>query len=197
MATNPNEQAASLSQIIDKVCDAADEPRLSIADLVDALGNRSFGPLLLLPSLILVTPISGIPGAPTFGALVIVLVAGQMLLGSRQLWLPEFIRNRTLPAEKLRKGLAALKPAAGLIDRMVGRRLMFLTKRPFGLMLAALCIALALAMPPLEFVPMSSTILAAAVFLLALALTVQDGALALLAVLLTGGAIVLGLNILL
>jgi hypothetical protein len=140
--------------------------------------------------------VSGIPGAPTFGALVIILVAGQMLMGSQRVWLPDFIRNRTLPAERLRKALSALKPAAALIDRLVGKRLMFLTKRPFGLVLAALCVALALAMPPLEFVPMSSTILAAAVFLLALALTVQDGALALLAILVTGGAIVLGLNIL-
>ena len=168
---------------------------VSVGELTDALGSRSFGPLLLLPSMILITPLSGIPGAPTVGAIIIVLVALQMVVGSNKVWLPEFIRKRTLRRTKIDSVAKRLKPAARFIDRITSRRLAFLTHRPFSLLLVIPCIVLALAMPPLEIVPMTSTILASGVFLLALALTAQDGLLGLIALLLTVGAVVLALVI--
>ena len=74
--------------------------RVSIGDLIDALGSRSFGPLLLVPSLILITPLSGIPGGPTIGAIVIVLVATQLLFGGA----PSGCRRRAQPNPATRTG---------------------------------------------------------------------------------------------
>jgi hypothetical protein len=169
--------------------------RVSIGDLIDALGSRSFGPLLLVPSLILITPLSGIPGGPTIGAIVIVLVATQLLFGRSTVWMPAFVRNRTLRRERVRSIAERLQPAARVIDRITGRRMTFLTRRPFNFLLVAPCIALALAMPPLEFVPMSSTILASGVFVLALSLTAQDGLLGFVSLVVTTAAIVLAVTL--
>jgi hypothetical protein len=166
---------------------------VTVADLVDALGPRSFGPLLLVPSLILITPLSGIPGAPTFGAIVIVLVAGQMLFGAARVWLPGFVRERALGKERIAGAVRRMKPVARFVDRLVSRRFEFMTQPPFSILPALLVIVLALAMPPLEFVPMSSTILAAVIFVLALALTAQDGLLALIALAVT--AIAIGMTV--
>ncbi|MDP2409752.1 MAG: exopolysaccharide biosynthesis protein [Pseudolabrys sp.] len=166
---------------------------VSVGDLTDALGSRSFGPLLLVPSLILITPLSGIPGAPTTGAIIIVLVAAQMVFGNSKVWLPEFVRQRTLRRSRLNAVAKKLKPAARFVDRITSRRMVFLTHRPFSLLLVIPCIVLALAMPPLEIVPMTSTILASGIFLLALALTAQDGLLGLISLVLTVGAVVLAL----
>jgi len=172
----------SITAILGAVSKAGNRGDIVVADIVDALGRNSFGALLLVPSLILISPISGIPGAPTFGAIVIVLIAGQMLIGRQTIWLPDFIRHRTIGRERMRKAIGTIKPAAAFLDRFVGRRLVFLVRRPFDLLLLIPCIVLAIAMPVLELVPMSSTVLASAIFLIALALTVRDGVVALIAI---------------
>ena len=185
-----------LSEILEVMADAGHGECVSLADVSEALGSRSFGPLLLVPCLILISPLSAIPGVPTFGAAVISLVAMHMLLGRDELWLPEFIRKQRLQRSRMRAVVRSMKPIAASIDRHTGRRLVFLTRRPFSLLLLVPCIALALAMPPLEIVPMSSTVLATLIFLLALALTVRDGVLALAALAAVAVAVALALKLL-
>jgi len=186
----------SVSGILQAVSDAGDGECLTVADLVDALGSRSFGPLLLVPSLILISPVSGIPGAPTIGALVILLIAGQMALGRQTVWLPAFIRRRGVRRSRIHGIARRMQPVAAFADRYVGRRLVALVRRPFDLLLLVPSVVFALAMPLLEVVPLSSTILASAIFLLSLALTVRDGVLALVALVITAGMIAAALLLL-
>jgi hypothetical protein len=183
----------NVSGILDAISKAGRGERLTVADLVDALGSRSFGPLLLAPSLVLISPLSAIPGAPTMGAIAIVLVSGQVLIGRRTLWLPAFLRRRSIARSRIRTVARRMQPVAAVVDRYTGRRLAFLVRSPLDRLLLVPCIVLALAMPLLELVPMSSTILASAIFLLALALTVRDGVLALLALVVTAAVPVAGL----
>ena len=60
----------------------------SVADIQEVIGIRSFGSLLLAAGLIVLTPVGGIPAVPTAMAVVVVLVAGQLLVGLRSFWLP-------------------------------------------------------------------------------------------------------------
>jgi len=186
---SPKQKPVSLTTIVRTLQNAGSRNTVSVGDLTDALGSRSFGPMLLVPSMILITPLSGIPGAPTVGAIIIVLVALQMVVGSNKVWLPDFIRKRTLRRTRFNAIAKRLKPAARFIDRLTSHRLAFLTYPPFHLLLVIPCIVLALAMPPLEVLPMTSTILATGIFLLALALTARDGLLGLISLLLTAGVI--------
>ncbi len=193
----PARATSSLQGVLDLIATLGGEnAEVSVDDMVDAVGPRAFGPLLLIPSLIMVSPLSGIPGAPTLAALVIVLVGVQMLLGQERVWLPGFVRRRSLRGAWLRSAAKRLRPLARLVDRLVGPRMEFVVRRPFSLVIAAVCIVMAMAMPPLEFVPMSSTVLATGIALLALALTVRDGVLALVSLAAIGLSAALGFRLL-
>lgn len=170
-AGRPAAPASDLGAVIGRLLRACHRrDRVSVGDLVDAMGQASMAAVLLVPSLLLVSPLSGIPGASITGGAVIALVSGQMLLRRPKVWLPQALRNRTLPGLALRRVLVRLRRPARRLDR-------FAPARPGGggqawwsPMLALVCLMLGLAMPMMEVVPFGSSILAALVAALALTL---------------------------
>lgn len=147
--------------------------KVSLGDLVDAMGPSSMAAVLLVPSLLLVSPLSGVPGASIVGGVTIALISGQIVLRREKVWLPEFVRARTLPGARLRRALAWLRKPARRFDG-------FAPARPGGggnawwtPALALLCFFMGLGMPMLELVPFSSTIVASLVS--ALAMTMLTG----------------------
>lgn len=63
--------------------------RISLGDLNRALGNRSFGILILALSLPNALPVPGIPGVSTIFGAAIIFVALQMVLLRPNVWMPE------------------------------------------------------------------------------------------------------------
>lgn len=175
------EEAHSLNEVVERVAAAAHDPRTSVADVLHSIGHRSFGPLLLVPGLLLVSPLSGIPGLPSFGAAVIAIVSVHLLLGCRKVWLPGFLLRCSLPRRRLDLALHYLGPLTRPVDRLIRPRLTFLTEGLFARLIGLACLLIALLMPPLELVPMANTTTAAAVSVFALALVARDGVLALVA----------------
>ncbi|MCJ8140638.1 exopolysaccharide biosynthesis protein [Falsirhodobacter halotolerans] len=148
---------------------------VSIADMRLTIGERSFGPMLAIPALIEISPIGGIPGVPTVIALIITLVAAQIVFGRRHLWLPGFLDDRTVTGDKLQGAMDWLHRPAGWIDAVLRPRLQIVA-RGFGLrIVAALCIGLCATVPPLELVPFASTLPMAAIALMGLGLMARDG----------------------
>lgn len=84
--------ACSLHEVLQRLASAGDDECVSVSDIVDAIGPRSFGPLLLVPALIVMSPLSGIRGLSTVMGITIALVSGQMLVGRRVAWLPAIQR---------------------------------------------------------------------------------------------------------
>ncbi len=78
----------SLSDILDALEEAGGEDHVSVRDILDEVGVRSFAPTILVPALILVSPLSGIFGLPTIGAIFIFLITAQKLAGRRHVWRP-------------------------------------------------------------------------------------------------------------
>jgi hypothetical protein len=162
------------------LCSRNHGTRVSIGDVVEMLGPRSFAPLILAIGLIALTPIDSIPTLPTtFGAIVL-LTVGQMLVGRSSMWLPGFIARRAVNADRLKRALAWLDPKARWADRHLRSRLIVFTRGPFVYAIAASCAALALTMPMLELLPFVSTIPAAAFTAFGIALLLHDGVAALL-----------------
>ena len=162
--------------------------RVAVADLVDAVGPRSYGPFLLVPALIEISPLGGIPGVPTALAVVVVLFAVQMLSGRKRLWMPGWVARRDVAAAKMQRLVAGARPMAARLDRWFHGRLRWLTSG-LGIRLAALaCIALACMVPPPELFPFASSVPMGAIALIGLALLVRDGALMIVASLLAFGA---------
>jgi hypothetical protein len=186
------QEPESLTDVLDAIADLADEKdAVSIQDVREQIGERSFGPFLLVPALIEISPIGGIPGLPTVLAVIIGLFAVQIVFGRKHLWLPQFFERRTISSQKLGKAMKTLRPAARLTDRLFKPRLKWLTKPPWLQGMAALCIALCFTVPPLELVPFASTAPMGTIALFGLSLTARDGLIASIAALTSLGAIYL------
>ena len=168
----------SLGEILDRFDELArQEEHVAVADMVDAVGPRSYGPFLVVPAVVELSPVGGIPGVPTALAGMVVLFAAQMLWGRRRLWIPGWVERRGLAARRLAKVVQTVRPLAQRMDRWFHGRLRALTSG-MGVRVAALaCIALALTVPPLELFPFASSAPMGAILLIGLAMLVRDGAL--------------------
>ena len=155
--------------------------RVCVSDLMDAIGERSFGPLLLVPSLIAVSPVGAIPGLPAITSVVIVLVSAQILVRHEHVWIPGWLARRSIDAGKMEKGLTKFKPVARFVDHMLLPRLPWLTRGPFFYAIALLCLLIGLVTPILELVPLGGIPPNAAVVAFSLAIVARDGVWALLA----------------
>lgn len=187
MANSPQ----NLEQMLDHIAGLdGEEQRISMRQVVESVGSRSFGPLLLVMGVTLFSPLSGIPGMAVFAGLFVMLIAVQMLLGRKNFWLPAFILDRSVPEQKLVKAINWVKPTARRIDRLIKPRLNFMLHPSSTYLLAGLCVVVAAGLPFLELVPFSSSIVGLALAILGLALVARDGLLVLIAVafiLLAGG----------
>jgi hypothetical protein len=156
---------------------AAKGDKVNGGTLVHSFGSRSYGPLLMLPPLLEISPLGGVPGVASAMALLVVLIAGQAVLGRRCVWLPKVLARRSLASARVHAAADKLRPLAGRLDRWFHGRLHALTQGAAVRAAGVACILLACTVPPLEFIPFASTAPMAAIALFGLALLVHDGAL--------------------
>ena len=161
--------------------------QVSVDDVVHAVGRRSFGPLLLLAGLITLAPIIGdIPGMPTLMAVLVLLTSSQLLVGRETFWLPKWLLKRSLSRQKFDKALHYMKKPAKWVDGLLGVRLAWMTGYIGIRVTAFACLLVALAMPPMEFIPFSANGAGLALTLFGLGLVARDGLMLALGFLLTG-----------
>ena len=178
-----DESPQNLEQLLKHVDGLAEgQDQVSMRAVVDSIGRRSFGPLLLIMGVVLFSPLSGIPGMAIFAGIFVMLIALQMLCGRSNFWLPAFILDRAVPQARLRKAIGWVTPTARRIDRLIKPRLDFMLQRTSTFLIAGLCVAVAAALPLLELVPFSSSIVGLALAIMGLALVARDGLLVLIAV---------------
>jgi hypothetical protein len=179
-----DQEVTNLEQLLDRVGKATQGGgRVSLGAVLDVVGRRSFGPLLLLAGLVTLAPIIGdIPGVPTIMAVLVWLIAGQLLFRREHIWLPRWLLERSVAPDKLRQALKWLRRPARFIDRLLRPRLAIVT-HPTAV--AIVCLVIAAAMPAMEVVPFSANIAGAALTAFGLALIAHDGLMALLAFVMT------------
>ena len=193
MADDPH----SVSDILDAINDLADKSgKVAVGDVVEALGSRGFGPFLVVIPLIDISPIGSIPGLPTALAIVIVLIAGQMVLGREHLWLPAFVERRAISSGKVKEATKKVRGLARFLDRWFHGRLSALTRGQFVRTAAVGCIVMAMCVPPLELLPVATTAPMLAIAAFGLALTVRDGVLMIAASALAIAAVAIGTGLL-
>lgn len=175
-------EPADMKQLLDRIeAGAQDRANISIGEMMDSVGRRTFGPMVLLVGIILVTPLSGVPGTPTLMGLLTLLTLGQVLLGRKHFWLPGWVVKRKIPQKRLLQGLRWLRPSARRIDCLTRARLTRLVKGPGLYAMAIACMVIAIVMPATEIVPFSSSIAGVALVAFGLAMVSRDGVLALFA----------------
>jgi hypothetical protein len=183
-----------LGELLDVIENAADKhSHVSFRQVYDAVGHRSFGPLLLVTGLIVLMPVVGdIPGVPTVMGVVVILIAGQLLAQRKQFWLPRRLLDASLSARKVCKGVGWLRKPAGVVDKAVRPRLTRFVTAPWTYVIATFALLIGVAQPFMELVPFSANGAGAALTAFGLALIARDGLVALVAMALsavTGGIV--------
>lgn len=181
-SSGADDEPETLHELLQRIGEAADagEESISLAAIMERLGPRSYGSALLLAGLVTIAPLIGdIPGVPTLMAVVVVLTAGQMLVRREGLWLPEWLENRSVSAERTRKAVRRLGKPARVVDRLLRPRLTRLVRGAGTYAVAAACLLIGLALPPMELIPFSATVAGAALTGFGLSLIARDGLVAL------------------
>jgi hypothetical protein len=165
-----------LTNLLDQLKDLSEnQDNVSVGDVVNVFNHRSYAPFLIIPPLFEMSPIGGIPGVPTFLAVIIVLFAIQIAFGRHKMWLPDFLGHRKISGQKLKKAVKVMKPWAQKIDGWLHEKLSFLTGQT-AVRAAAICaLILCLLVPPLELVPFGSTVPMSAIALFGLSILFRNG----------------------
>jgi hypothetical protein len=195
MSTPSDGMLTPIVDEVDRHAKAGDP--ISIDTIRQIAGQRAAGPLLLLPALMAMSPITVIPGLATLIGLNTVLVAGQMALGHEQIWLPGWLRRLHLAPTHAKRLVKFLKPVGKVADEVARPRLRFLTSWPLRRIGAAACTVIGLAMPLTEVIPFTATWVGALIATYALAITARDGLLVLAWVGLLIAAATIGASLLL
>lgn len=176
--TDPQGEAQrlrSLTDILDALKNAPHDGRVSLGDVVDEVGTRAFAPIILVPALILVSPLSGIFGLPTIGAIFIFLITIQKAMGRANVWIPGVLRRREVGEDKLLKALRWLRKPCAWVDRRTHTRLTGLVSRPANLVTILVILAICLVIPALELLPFVTSFFALAISFFAVGLLTRDG----------------------
>ena len=148
----------------------ADGP-VSIAHMRNALGNRSFAPLLVLFAAFNLLPLP--PGASVVLGIPLIIVSAQMVYGSKQAWLPTFLMKRSMSADQFRRLMEWVIPRLIRLEKLVRPRYWPFWRRQGDRVIGvvALFLAVVVTLP----IPLGNWLPALATALLGLALSERDG----------------------
>lgn len=181
----------NLSSLLASLCEKTSGETVTVEDMLNAVGRRSYGPILLLLGFLAISPLTIIPGATWVVALVTLVIAGQIVIGRNFPWVPRKALNVTFPRGALVKGVEIAQPYVQKVDRFLKPRLPILTEPPFAQLVALVCIAAALITFPLGFIPFGPTLPGLAILLFGLGLTARDGLVLIIAGAMLAGSIYL------
>lgn len=165
----------SLGDLLDAMCPDEGQERVSVENVLSKVGARSFPTVILVPCVVLVSPLSGIPLMPTLGGLIVLLITLQALIGRKHLWLPGFLSRRSVPSSRMSKAVSWLRKPAAFMDKHSHNRLRFLTSGPARLLAYLTTTLIAISWPPLELLPFVTSFSAGAVAMIMYGLMVRDG----------------------
>jgi hypothetical protein len=149
-----------------------DGEALTVEQLVNRVGDRGFGLLLLVLSLPSALPVPAAGYSVPFGLLLLVL-ALQMLVGKSQPVFPKRLQRVRISssfAEKLIKGAAWIFKR---LEWVIRPRMRWVGKRAGRMLMGFLVLAMAILM--MIPIPMTNTFPAFVIFLIGIGLTEEDG----------------------
>ena len=192
--TNESDAAPeSLTEVLDGLQAAVGEERntpagMTLREVMASVGRASYGPLLLLIGLFAISPATIVPGMTWLAAALTLLIAGQMALGLKHIWLPGWALDAKAPRSMVRLGVREAREWSLKIDGLLKPRLEFLTRPPFVNVVAIFCIAAALISFPLGLIPFAPLAPGIAVVFFGLGMVARDGLWLVLGTALVSGA---------
>lgn len=167
-ATSPPRR---LSVIFRQLSEEAAGP-VSVEQIRDALGDRSFAAMLALFSILNLLPFP--PGTTLILGPPLVIVALQMALGQSRVWLPQFVLRKSISRERFQGLVKRHLPKLLKLETFVQPRYWPFANRDRDELIIgwlALVLALAVTVP----IPLGNWFPALSILLIALALSERDG----------------------
>ncbi len=150
--------------------------RLSLGEVLTVIGERGYGPLVLILALIAALPTGAVPGVPSVCGISIALVSTQLVFGKRYPWLPRRLKEMSIERRHYSSVADRITPWTRRLDRLVQPRLPWLTAGVATRIIGLVCVGLGLCMIPLEVLPFAAAAPATAIAMMGMGLTGRDGA---------------------
>jgi hypothetical protein len=162
----------SASTLLSTFAESWAADRVQLNDIVDVLGERVYGLLLLIFAIPNAIP-NPVPGVTAILGLPLVLISAQMLLGRPRPWFPAVIGKRSIATEDVRRFIRQADPWLKQMERMLTQRFTVVFSPAGERVLAAvvLLMAVILTLP----IPLANLLPALSICFIALALIEFDG----------------------
>jgi hypothetical protein len=148
---------------------AADEDGLTIGQILDRLDERAFGIMILILAIPCLVP--ALYGVPQIVGVPIILLAGQMLIGRKEPWLPESWTKRRISKEWLNRMADFADKRMRWVESLSKPRLRLLATGAGERVAAALMILATLTI----ILPMTNSVPSLGLALMAAGLIQRDG----------------------
>jgi hypothetical protein len=166
----PPHRPLPLSQVLRTLADEPGRDRISIGDLLAALGDRAVAALLFVFAVPNIVPTP--PGASTVLGAPLLILALQLTLGRRP-WLPAVVRRQSMSRDDYRALAGRITPWLRRAERLLRPRWSVLALPPMEYLVGIVCLLLAivLVLP----IPLGNIPPAIAISLMALGILERDG----------------------
>ncbi len=164
------EPRKKLSQVLFDLTERSEE-RISLGNLIGALGEHSFVPLMILFSLPNV--FFFVPGSSIITGLPLMFISLQLLMARPEVWLPQVLSDRSLERGVFSRIVGHALPWITWVERLVHPRYWPLSRRAAERIVGAISLVMATFM--FLPIPFANSLPAISVIVLALGLGEHDG----------------------
>ena len=175
-----NDHLRRFSDVIEDLGQASG-PKLTMAELVAAFGERGFGAMILTLSLLALLPWP--PGGKAVFAVPIILMSLELAFQRPSVWMPRWVLRASVSRAAYRAGLSRIIKPVRYVENLSRPRLPLLTGDVADTVTGLICVVLALimALP----IPFGDALPGIALVLFALGMMQRDGVAILLGLLFT------------
>jgi hypothetical protein len=146
--------------------------RVGLGMIIEFMGQRSIGTLLLVLALPMALPIPT-PGLSVVFGVPLIFISAQLLLGRRRVWLPARLARRSIARTDFVSVVERVLPTLHFLERLVRPRIQWMAGDWAVVPVGAICLLLAviITLP----IPLGHVVPGAAIAVLALGLIERDG----------------------
>ncbi len=178
--------AHSITDVLDKVKHKVDDQdHITFDEFVKIINSYGYDITVFAIALFITLPTGAIPGFPAFFSLIIIAFSIRKLMGSSKIWIPNFLKEKKISAEKVQKSVNIIEPKLKKFNDYIKPRFNILGDESFNYAVQILIILCAATIPLLGFIPFLATIPSAGVCCLAISHFRKDGILFIIGAIIT------------
>jgi hypothetical protein len=168
--TEDQSDARRFSDVVESLAEG-DDPKLTLQELVSAFGERGFGAMILVLSLLALLPWP--PGGKAIFAVPIILMSLELAFQRDSIWLPRWALRASVSRTAYRSGVSRIMKLIRRVEALTRPRLSYLTGEIADVVTGLVCVLLALmmALP----VPFGDMLPGVTLVLFALGMMQRDG----------------------